>query len=388
MTKEELFQVIVDSGKSGLTYPRLKVKFGAKGWWNFLEELQKEKKVFGYKIKGERYNHYTATEFKEEQRFATLAKCGADRVASEVIPLVKEMCIKEFGMLPVVHQVCVAENPSVTVKGNLPACFDSVVAYAVNGCPVMLTGAAGTGKGYLARQVAKSLGAEFFEVNAVKNSYDLTGFVDAQSRFVKTPFYDACKAVSEGKKAVFLFDEMDCSDPEVLKIFNEAMSSFEFTFPNDEKLEFENLVIIAACNTFGTGADEQYCGEQLDASTLDRFAMVRVEYEKSIELSITGNNKELVKFFDTFRAQTEKNGLPFVVSYRSLKRIAKMEQVLPLAQVMKECFLKSIADDDLRSILSAMPKSMENNRYYKAALGENVETEQSQELQFSESATA
>ena len=202
----------------------------------------------------------------------------------------------------------------------------------------------------------------------------MTGFVDANSRFVKTPFYDACKAVSEGRKAVFLFDEMDCSDPEVLKVFNEALSSFEFTFPNDEHLTFDDLIVISACNTFGTGSDEMYCGQQLDASTLDRFSVVRVDYNRKVEMSIARGDEELVDFIDMFRSQTEKNGILFVASYRSILRIVNQKgRTVPPKQVMRECFIKSMADDDLEQILNNLEEQLDENFYYKACRGENLQ---------------
>ena len=307
----------------------------------------------------------------------TISKYSADKIIDEVMPQVRQKCIEEFGMTPIVHEIKIGNAEPVKMKCELPKCFDSILAYAVNGNAVMMTGPAGTGKGFLARQVALATGAKFFEVNAVKNSYDLTGFVDANSKFVSTPFYDACKTVSEGGKAVFLFDEMDCSDPEVLKIFNEALASLEFTFPNDEHLTFDNLIILCACNTMGTGADEAYCGEQLDSSTLDRFVMVRVDYNRKIELSIAKGDEELVDFIDNFRKQTEKSGLVFVASYRSIKRIVSMKGVLPLKQVMKECFIKSMADDDLKIILDNLSEnlSLNENVYFKACKGENVKWE-------------
>ena len=291
-----------------------------------------------------------------------------------VMPELRKQIIEEFGT-PVKHLIKVGSAEPTVIKADLPPCFDSILAYSVNGNPVMMTGPAGTGKGYLARQVALATGAKFFEVNAVKNSYDLTGFVDANSRFVTTPFYDACKTVADGGKAVFLFDEMDCSEPEVLKIFNEALASFEFTFPNNEHLTFDNLIILCACNTFGTGADEAYCGQQLDASTLDRFAMVKVGYDKNTELSLAKGDAELVDFIDKFREQTEKNGIVFVASYRSIKRIANMKGSLPVKQVMKECFLKSLADDDLQNILNNCYYDLKDNLYFKACNGEDVDCE-------------
>ena len=302
-----------------------------------------------------------------------IAKYSVSKVADDVMPLVREKIIKEFGVLPVTHEIKVGSAEPVKIKAELPPCFDRILAYVSNGNNVTMTGPAGTGKGFIARQVAKACGAEFYEVNAVKNNYELTGFVDANSRYVKTPFYDACKASSEGKKVVFLFDEMDCSDAESLKVFNEALEAREFTFPNDEKISFENMMIMSACNTFGTGADEIYCGQQLDASTLNRFVLIRVDYNRKVELSIAKGDEELVDFIDTFRRQTEKNGLLVVISYRNLKQIVSMKGILPLKQVMKDCLVKSMSDDDLANILNNICGIVGENRYFKATKGENVE---------------
>jgi MoxR-like ATPase len=299
--------------------------------------------------------------------FSTMAKFSAQSVLEEVLPKVNDAVEKKLADVQIVeHHIKVANNPEVVMECELPPVFDEILAYASNGLSVMMTGPAGTGKGFMARQVAKCLNAEFFEVNAVKNNYELTGFVDANSRYNATAFYDACKASSEGKKAVFLFDEMDCSDAESLKVFNEALEAREFTFPNNEKLQFEDLIILSACNTFGTGADEIYCGNQLDASTLNRFVLKRVDYNRKIEMKIAQNDESLCDFIDMFRAQTEKTGMQVVISYRNIKQITRMKDVLPLPTVMKDCLVKSMADDDLKNILNNIRPVLSENRYFKA----------------------
>ena len=309
-------------------------------------------------------------EIKEQDlagMFRTMAKFSTQSVLDEVLPKVNDAVEKKLADVQIVeHHIKVANNPEVVTDCELPPVFDEILAYASNGLSVMMTGPAGTGKGFMARQVAKCLNAEFFEVNAVKNNYELTGFVDANSRYNATTFYDACKASSEGRKAVFLFDEMDCSDAESLKVFNEALEAREFTFPNNEKLQFEDLVILSACNTFGTGADEIYCGNQLDASTLNRFVLKRVDYNRKIEMKIAQNDEALCDFIDMFRAQTEKTGMQVVISYRNIKQITRMKDVLPLPTVMKDCLVKSMADDDLKNILNNIRPVLSENRYFKA----------------------
>lgn len=388
LQEEQLLSAIKQAGVNGITAIELseRMEVTSRKVWSLFQNLQARELVFCKKVNSIFKMYAVEYKTKEEKSMTknemnwelsnllieTMAKFATDKVVEKVMPLVEKKCVEEFGMLPVVHEIRITNQEPVQLKCELPPAFNSILAYAVNGNPTMMTGPAGTGKGFLARQVALATDALFYEVNAVKNSYDLTGFVDANSRFVRTPFYDACKASAEGKKAVFLFDEMDCSEPEVLKIFNEALASKEFTFPNDEHLVFDNLIILCACNTFGTGQDEMYCGQQLDASTLDRFVMVRVDYNRKVEMSLSGGDEQLVDFIDMFRKQTEKNGLNFVASYRSIVRINSMRGVMPLKQVMKECFIKSMADDDLKNILNNLSDSMADNPYFQASKGKNV----------------
>ena len=302
----------------------------------------------------------------------TLAKVSVDKVLESVMPQIEKRILDEYGMKPIVHQIVVGDSAPVEIDGELPPVFDDIMVQVTSGNSVMMTGPAGTGKGHLARQVAKAIGAEFFEVNAVSDKYGLTGFVDANSRYVQTPFYDACKAVAEGRKAVFLFDEMDCSDGIALKTFNEALEAKEFTFPNNEKIEFEDLIIMSACNTCGTGSDENYLGERLDASTLNRFTLVRVDYSRKIEMSLAKGDEELVDFIDIFRNQVDKSGLAFVISYRNIRQIGNVKDKMETRKVMEQCLIKSMGKDDLRSILENIESVMQNNKYFKACKEANV----------------
>ena len=303
---------------------------------------------------------------------ATLAKMSVEKIVESVMPQIEKKILDEYGMKPVRHEIAVGESAPVSIDGELPPVFDDILTSAMSGNSVMMTGPAGTGKGFMARQVAKVLGAEFYEVNAVSDKYGLTGFVDANSQYVSTPFYDACKAVAEGRKAVFLLDEMDCSDAEALKTFNEALEAKVFTFPNDERIDFKDLVIMSACNTFGTGADDKYVANRIDESTLNRFTPIPVDYSRKVEMALAGGDEQIVDFIDIFRNQVNKSGLSFVVSYRNIKQIQNVKNKMELRKVMKYCLVKSMGDDDLRSVLENIADVMANNPYYRATKGENV----------------
>ena len=280
---------------------------------------------------------------------------------------VKEEIKKE---IPEVKQEnkTVIVNDSVVIgetKEILPYWFKDMAQSLHDNNNVMLSGDAGTGKGFQCRTYAKMNNMEFYQVNAIQDKYELTGFIDANGKFVKTTFYNACHAAAvENKKILFMFDEFDCSIKEVIKIFNEFLNTKEFEFPNGEKLDCsKNMLIVAGCNTLGTGASQKYIGEKLDKSTLDRFSIIMTGYDTKLELAMTGNNTELVEFYDEFRKIVNKYDIEFEVTYRSLQKIAT-SGFTDLSKNLKINFIKYLPIDDLENILHNFTKI--DNRYYKA----------------------
>ena len=90
---------------------------------------------------------------------------------------------------------------------------------------------------------------------------------------------------------VFLMDEMDAADPNMLLVVNNALANDRLDNPvnGEDYVKHPDAILVAACNTLGTGADAQYTGRnQLDFSTLDRWRMGRVfvGYSESIEESV------------------------------------------------------------------------------------------------------
>lgn len=85
--------------------------------------------------------------------------------------------------------------------------FHTVLA-AIQCGNVALIGPAGVGKTTIAMQAAEAMKLPFYFNGAIGSEYKLSGFIDAQSRIVSTPFK---KAFTEG--GVYLFDEIDASMP-------------------------------------------------------------------------------------------------------------------------------------------------------------------------------
>lgn len=162
--------------------------------------------------------------------------------------------------------------------------FPLLAAAVAAGVNVMLVGPAGSGKTTAASKVAEALGLPFYGTGAINSEYKLTGFIDAQGRIVSTAFR---KAFEFG--GVFLFDEYDGSLPGATLPFNAALANDWMDFPDGCVKRHPDFRVIAGANTYGTGADRQYVGRnQLDAASLDRFAMLDWPYDEALEAAILG----------------------------------------------------------------------------------------------------
>lgn len=226
--------------------------------------------------------------------------------------------------------------------------FDTVLKFVEANEPVFLTGAAGTGKNFLCQQIAKTLGLDFYFSNAVTQEYKLTGFTDAMGNFHESQFYKAFK-----NGGLFMLDEMDASIPEVLIILNAALANryFDFPAPIGYVEAHPNFRVVAAGNTYGNGADYDYVGRsQLDAASLDRFALVRIDYDEEIEENCANGDKELLKFCRKFRKAVNDAGIRAVVSYRCISRMAKLSSCMEADELISTCLTKSLDNSDLLTI--------------------------------------
>jgi midasin (ATPase involved in ribosome maturation) len=294
----------------------------------------------------------------EQALVKVLAEQSVDKVLEASKPLLEKHIVETFGILPQVH---VVQTPKETVKieGVVHEKFDTVLNLVNADIPVFLTGAAGTGKNVICKQISKAMNLEFYFSNAVTQEYKLTGFIDANGRFHETQFYQAFT-----KGGLFMLDEIDASIPEVLIILNAAIANRYFDFPTGRVEAHEDFRLIAAGNTFGTGADIEYTGRfQLDAASLDRFALVEIDYSPTIEKAIAQGDSELVDFIHAFRSAVKEAGMKHLATYRSIERISKLKEVMNLVDVLKMCLLKNLGVDDIRILNENMRSALSGNKY-------------------------
>lgn len=193
------------------------------------------------------------------------------------------------------HKIVVDTAKSVKeqvaiVEGTHPL-FEKVLKLVVAGVNVLLVGPAGCGKTTLAHHIAKALKRKFGMLSCTSGASEsqLTGWllpVEAGGKFAYVPseFVD----LYEAGDAVFLFDEIDAADANMMLIANSALANGSLHVPQRFKQPHvkrgKNVAIIAAANTFGSGADMVYAGRnQLDAATLDRFYVIEMGYDRALE---------------------------------------------------------------------------------------------------------
>ena len=205
--------------------------------------------------------------------------------------------------------------------------LNDLIALVGSGLNVMITGQAGTGKTKSAEQVAEALGLAFYcmSVGSQTSKSDLLGYMDANGKYVSTIFRQAYE-----KGGVFVMDEIDAGNSNVLIVLNSALSNGLCAFPDDMVKKHDDFRFVATANTYGNGADRVYVGRnQLDGATLDRFATIDWKIDEKLETAITpqGKYKDLwLAIVRGVRKEVEKHGLRMIISPRaSVKGVVILE---------------------------------------------------------------
>lgn len=233
---------------------------------------------------------------------------------------------------PQVIEIRKPKSKPVTIEGTVHPVFEEVLELAQAREHIFLPGPAGCGKSHLAKQVAEALELEFgfISCSAGMSESQLLGRMvpagkQGQFEFQTTQFLERYE-----NGGVFLFDEIDAADPNVLLVINAALANGHLSVPSRAgKLTAErhpDFVCIAAANTFGRGADRQYVGRsELDESTLDRFRIgtVPMDYDEKLERQLCPDAK-LYARLKGYREKIVAHRLERIVSTRFIQKAYRM----------------------------------------------------------------
>lgn len=199
----------------------------------------------------------------------------------------KTLNIKEFDPLKLKKKLDPEQIDTPQVEVGAHELLPWIKTLHAAGIMVALVGPAGCGKSYLPAGLAQELGVPFGLVPMTQGASTtwLTGAFTLDG-WITRPFVEIYE-----HGGVFLFDEMDAADPNMLLLVNNALANDQFQNPANGKIlkKHEEFIPMAAMNTLGTGANRRYVGrERLDLATLDRWAagMVSMDFDHKLERRI------------------------------------------------------------------------------------------------------
>lgn len=233
------------------------------------------------------------------------------------------------GNKPVRIEIATSAGAHRTIDGVHHAMAPKVIKLAGQNLNVMMVGPAGCGKTVLASSVARAFERPLTVIScsAGMSEAQLLGRLlplgaGGAFQYVESPFV---KAFMGG--GVILLDEIDASDANLFLVVNAALANGAVEIEARAASALPTLVtrhpqtiVLAAANTWGSGADTQYMGRgALDASTLDRFYRLAVDYDPVLERLLGA--QATVDCVHSIREKARNAKLRRVVSTRMITRI-------------------------------------------------------------------
>lgn len=257
--------------------------------------------------------------------------------------------LKECGIVPQTKRIAVSVRKQKAVEmENQHFKFEDVLRTISAGVNLALVGPAGSGKTSIVKNVAVALKMEFYSksVSAQTGTHEFFGYYDANGRYVPTLFRKCYE-----KGGVFLLDEFDAGNPNVLAVLNQATANGECAFPDKMINKHKDFIIVMAGNTYGTGANAEYVGRnKIDAATLDRFMFMEIPYDEQLEM-VLAENKTWCEKVQKFRKNADKKKVKCVISPRAtFHGEALLATGMNEIDVVRGVIYKNLSEDEIKLI--------------------------------------
>lgn len=269
-----------------------------------------------------------------------------DRSETEMTKAMHQYIDSALRGVPARELVVKTERGDFKVEGVQHHQFENLLQMCAATTPdghrlnVWLYGPPGTGKTTAAKNAAKALGMPFYCNGALSTKYELIGFKDAGGTYQRTPFRDAWE-----NGGVYLFDEIDGSDPKAVVAFNSALANGIMAFPDGMIERHPDCVMIAASNTVH-GATAEFTGRmKLDAATIDRFIFLEWDIDERVEQAMCPN-ASWVDTVQAYRRKIKAKGVKVQITPRAtLYGASLLRQGMTLEFVKRVTLRKAMTED-------------------------------------------
>lgn len=303
--------------------------------------------------------------------FSQQQEIGYQKALNELTPKIEELkksveTAKKSGSGTIISVTIDGKTTETKTEKVLDKSFAKVLKYVSNGENVYLYGPAGSGKNVIGEEIAKALGIPFHYQNTILTKFDVSGYKNAKGEYEQTPFYKAWKF-----GGLYFPDELDNSQAEAIIALNAALANGYYVFPDtNERVEkHPNFRCIAAGNTNGQGATEEYCGRyQMDESSRDRFVFVKIDYNSKIEESIT-KHADILEFVRALRVASDKLQIKLICGYRGITKLDKYYDE-EATDCLNDFIYKGMAIDDIRQLYYELVNSVKDTNKYLVATKE------------------
>lgn len=261
----------------------------------------------------------------------------------------REIAKAVYDDLPARKLEVITANGSIILNGLRHHMTERVMKICGLGHNIMLVGPAGCGKTTIGENIATAFNMPFFITSTVQDTHELIGFIDGYGKYKSTPFRYAFQ-----NGGIWVADEIDAWDAGALLVANSALANGFATFPDSDNpvRRHSNFRVIATANTFGTGADRVYVGRnELDAASLDRFAMIEIDYDEGLERSFANGNPVWLERVRHIRRRVKEKRIRHVVSSRAIIMGAQALQIgIPKEDVEDIYLFKGMSKTDREKI--------------------------------------
>lgn len=222
-----------------------------------------------------------------------------------------------------------------------------LIATCMIGYSPLLVGPKGCGKTTLAAQLAEALGLRFGHIGFTAGASETWLF----GRQTSQGFQEAQFSNFYENGGVFLLDEMDAADANLMLALNTCLANGKFYNPilSKEIERHKNFICIAAANTFGLGGNAEYTGRnRLDGAFLDRFPIFKMDYNEKLEKQLCDNDALFFKLVKARKELQEKNSI-ITISTRQIERISRLIKAgfseIDAINTMAASFPKGLAEE-------------------------------------------